>query len=128
MAKVYETCGAMTLDDVYGIVLAMSQQYTYQKETNKSFKAKGLLSYLSTISNVYVNALPIEVIKTSVMLPNLEFLKQVIADYYELQDQQLQKIKGNMYTARYITECIEKAEKTYDKVQIHKTSSIMEKS
>ena len=114
--ETYMSFGSMKVIDVIGIVNAMLNGYI-QEDNPKTSKTLKLRDYLYTIQDVHVNALPIEVVTSEGLYDHLDTLIEVMEDYYDVYDQQLQKVKQHLYKSRYILDCVTKAMKTHGKIQ-----------
>lgn len=127
MIKAYETFGSMTVADLYGTLNAMKNQFILEHKQEKYHKVQVLMDWMDAHPKVFLNALPIEVMNSPELRSQLDILNEVMEDYYDIYDQNLQSIKQNLYKARYVLECAGKAVKAYDKIQARKTSSVVGK-
>lgn len=133
MINHFESFGAITLSDALNMVNHMSNYYLQHGTDEKHTQALNLIEYILGIpqlnpEKVYITAIPIEVFQIDRFVEHLPILSQILEDFYELKDVQLQRIKHQMQESRFILEYVSKAVKTHGKIQARKTSSFVGKS
>ena len=126
--KLFEEFGSLTLWDIKSMLDELQEYYDQDSTRDTYYKIQSLrydLSKCPGIENIYITALPIEVLHSSELKTLVNKLEPFMEDYYNYKDIYLQQLKTQMEQSRFIASYIQKAVKSYDKIQARQSSKTL---
>ena len=126
MFKLFEEMGAMTLRDIRPMVNELlASKFLGEEEFEQFLNLKNALTEDSGLLDIYITAIPIDILQNSDLNRIIPLLQSFLERYYEYKDTQLQQIKYELAQTRFVVGYTQKAVKCYGKIQAKKSSEIM---